>query len=348
MHIERLGVALFLSFVASACSSGSDFQVASDTGSTDDAATTDSLVTGDADAGVDPCADEPGKAKFCVTVNAEVGPAYTSAATSLGLDGKGLLKVYLYDKDPSTGTKEAPIPPVATLRYGAIGEKLAIDKLPVTLVDSVAKSGTYWVIGSFADAERPETDGANRVGDFVSVPLAYDKKTAKATWAKLDMVVGKTTRQNLKLYPLRRVDLELRVGKEISDMLATGKYLANGDGPLLVMLYDGVLGGAGEAVQFGDVIPCVTTKPKELAPKPVPVSFLTAVTGSHNVLTGLVDFPGDGFPNRGTFLCDYAGTTIPKIDIKGSEWVASATVRLITIYDAYEAADPVIDTLVCK
>lgn len=337
--------------LALGCSASSDFVVGGeDTGGTGSDADTDSGSPGDATPDApDPCADEAGKAKFCLTVTAETGPGYAGdVAAKMGLDGKGLLRVYLYDKDPATATKEAPILPVATLRYGAIGEKIGIEKLPVKIVDSVAKAGTYWVIGSFADADRPEADGTARAGDFLSQPTSYDTK-GKPSWLKLEVTAGKTTKETLKLYPMRRLDLELRIAAPVVDAIKAGKVQANGDGPVLVMVYDGVLGGAGEKVHFGDLIPCVATNPKVgLTPSPVYTSVLTPVTGAHNVFAGLVDFPGDGFPNRGTFLPDLSGATVPTVDIKSSEWAASTTVRFTTIYDGYAPADPVVDTLVCK
>lgn len=337
-----------------ACSSTSDFVVGGDdTGTTNDGGS--DLGDGadaPAETAVDPCVDEAGKAKFCLTINAESGPGYTSdVAAKMGLDGKGLLRVYLYDKDPSLGTPSAPIPPVATLRYGAIGEKVGIDKLPVKIVDSVAKPGTYWVIGSFADADRAETDGEPRPGDFLSQPLAYDTK-GKASWLKLDVAMGKTTKETVKLYPMRRLDLELRLAASVVETIKAGKVQANGDGPVLVMVYDGILGGAGEKVLSGNLLPCVATNPKSgLTPTPVNLSLLTAVTGKHNVFAGLVDFPGDGFPNRGTFLSDTSdavGSTIPTVDLKSSDWSAAATVRLTSIYDPYLPTDPIVDTVVCK
>ncbi len=344
MHIERLSLALLVTAAASACSSGSDFQVASDTGGADDAATSDSLGTGDADGAVDPCADEPGKAKFCVTVTAEVGPGYSSTtASTLGLDGKGLLKVFLYDKDPSAGTATAPVVPVATLRYGAIGEKIAIDKLPVTLVDTVAKAGTYWVIGTFGDADRPESDSVAHPGDFVSVPETFDSKL-KAVWSKLDVAKDKTTRHSLKLYPMRRLDLELRVASELGAAIRDGKYLANGDGPVLVILYDGTLGGASQVIRWSDVTPCVPTRPKEVLATATTVSIVTPVVGAHSVFAGLLDFPGDTFPPRGMFLPD---PTPIKVDIKGADWTASAVVRFTNVADPYLPGDPVVDALSC-
>lgn len=349
MHLERLGVALLLSFVASACSSGSDFQVASDTGATDDAATTDSLVTGDVDAdtATDPCANEPGKAKFCVTVTAEAGPGYAAgAASTLGIDGKGLLKVYLYDKDPGTNSATTPVVPVATLRYGAIGEKIAIDKLPVTLVDTVAKPGTYWAIGVFGDADRPESDTQARAGDFVSVPTAFDGK-AKALWPKLELSAGKTTRQELKLYPMRRLDLEVRVATDVSNAIRDGKFLANGDGPVVVLLYDGVFGEVSQVLRWAEVLPCAATYPKDPLAKPVKVSVVTPIVGPHNLFVGLVDYAGADFPARGTFVCD-GGASPPKVDLKPTDWIATAPARLTSILDPYYPTDPVVDTLTCK
>lgn len=345
-------VALPLVALLGAGCSSSDFVVGGDdSGGGGNDADADSGTLGDTspDTAVDPCADEPGKAKFCLTVSAEPGPGYAAdVAAKLGLDGKGFLKIFLYDKDPSGGTKDAPVPPVATLRYGAIGEKIAIDKLPVKVVDGVAKAGTYWVIGSFADADRPEADSMPRPGDFLSQPVAYDTK-GKASWLKLDVAMGKTTKETVKLYPMRRLDLELRLAAPVVESIKAGKVQANGDGPVLVMLYDGVLGGAGEKVHFGELIPCVATNPKSgLTPTPVYTSVVTPITGTHNVFAGLVDFPGDGFPNRGTFLPELSGTAVPNVDIKPSEWVASATVRFTAIYDAYGPSDPVVDSLVCK
>ncbi len=333
------------------CSSGDAFQVADDTGS----AATDSATDSASDAGdgavdaapADPCADEAGKTKICLQIVTEgARPAYgTSAATSLAIDGKGQLQVFVFDKDPAVSTSDTPVLPVRVLRPTT--DKIGLDKLPLTLTDVLPGPGSFWFIAAFADADRGPGDTASRAGDFVSAPLGFDKK-GRATWQKLDVVTGKTGRDTLKIRALRRLDLTITAAETVVALAKSGTYVINGDGPAIVYIYDGLL-GKDETVLAADFTACLELKPKAFPPPMVLAPMLTTVVGSHNIFVGQPDWQGcTDFPCRGT-LMSATEAPLPTVDIKGDQWISTGNVRIVQAWDPYLTTDaPKTDTVRCK
>jgi hypothetical protein len=361
----KLALSLLFGLCATACSSA-DFAVSGeDSGGTgsDSIATDDtgsSSTESGVDAYVDPCAPEPGIAKFCVDVKLEHSdhPGYdaTSGAASLGIDGKGIVYVSLFDKDPASDPMGGAAPvPKAVLQYPPaehVDERADIDKsLPLTLAGRAAP-GTYWVITQFADSEAKRGMGEAAVlpGDFVIVPNV-NTTTRKTEYPKLTLTTGETGRVEQKLRPYRRVDVDMGVTGEFAGKAMTNTSI-HGDGPVLFAIYDGDFNAKTPTILSLATFPCVAIHPAKIPPDRTPATFGTTVDGEHNLFAMLFDYTIDTKPttygNIYTQTMSGGVTPIPKVNISATSWVSSAKADFATEYFAYDAATAPTDSLTCK
>jgi len=366
----KLGLLLLLGSAAVACSSG-DFTVsaAADSGSDQDSTATDAAEDSSAtdtaiDTAIDPCAPEPGVAKFCVDVRLDHAehPGYDagSGAAALGIDGKGVVYVSLFDKDPAVDVAAggtAP-KPVAVLQYPPVdhvGAEATIDTdltvSPITL-SGRATPGTYWVITQFTDSKATRTTGEGGVlaGDFVIVP-SVDPTTRKALYPKVTLTAGATGRVEQRLFPYRRIDVTLGVAAELASAAMANPNI-HGDGPVLFAIYEGDISAKPPNILSVGSWPCAKMNPAHTPPSTVGASFGTTVDGMHKLFAILFDYKVD-IAGRANLLVQtsdgIAGRPIPKVNISTTSWVSSAKADFIVDYDAYDpsAPPPMPDTLVC-
>ncbi|MGZ3455605.1 MAG: hypothetical protein ACXWUG_09660 [Polyangiales bacterium] len=360
----KLALSLLLGFSAMACSSG-DFAVSG--AGVDDGGTGDSLATDDSgsssdvatDTFVDPCAPEMGISKFCVDVKLERPdhPSYDAAsgATPLGIDGKGIVYVSLFDKDPAADLMGAAPPvPKAVLQYPPadhVGEEADIDKdLPITLTGR-APAGTYWVITQFADNKtitRMSGESGVLPGDFVIVPNV-NATTRKAEYPKLTLADGTTGRAEQKLRPFRRVNVDMGVTADLSSQAMTNPTI-HGDGPVLFAIYDGDINAKPANVLSVSTWPCMAVNPGKLPPTRALASFGTTVDGEHNLLAVLFDYKVDLMGMANLYVQTTAGGVIPipKVNISATSWVSSTKADFAAVYFPYDATTSVSDKNTCK
>jgi hypothetical protein len=362
----KLALSLLLGFAAIGCSSA-DFAVSGDDGGgtgNDSSATDDTGGTGTeggADTVVDPCAPEMGIAKFCVDVSLEHKdhPGYdaTSGAGPLGIDGKGIVYVALYDKDPAADLMGGPAPtPKAVLQYPPaehVTDEADIDKsLPLTLTGR-APAGTYWVITQFADSKAKRGVGEAGVlpGDFVIVP-SVDATTRRTEYPKLTLTDGTTGRSEQKLRPYRRVDVDLGAGPDVASQAMTNPTI-HGDGPVLFAIYDGDFNAKPSPnILSVSLWPCAALKPSNNPPIRASASFGTTVDGEHNLFAVLFDYKTDikATTQGNIYTQTVSGmlAPIPKVNISSTSWVSSTKTDVTAIYYPYDASAAVSDTLTCK
>ncbi len=325
----------FAAIVVVGCSSSS-FTIApgSDSGVGTDSAVED--VGGDT--AVDPCQAVADRATFCVQV-AKVGahPTYdlASGAGSLGLDGKGVLRVFLFSSDPSVSPTPAP---AATITYPKSGT-LDIDAdLPVTIADSLPE-GNYWFQVAFEDNPTRAKTSPEPIlgGDFTTVP-SVDPETRKSVYPSKTLVKGKAEVVPVTIQPLRLVSTSMQVTKELHDLAKLNANI-HGDGPTIFVLYDGVITDKKFISAAYGSPDCVWINPVE-APS-VTVNFTTVVTGSHKMLGVLFDyetaFAAADFPGRGSIVTSTgeAGTRpAPTVTISDSSWTASANADMAFVNKA--------------
>lgn len=336
--------AVFVVAVASGCTSA-NFNVAPGGGGDGgDSAISGGDVLDDtppAETPVDPCAPVAGVAKFCVKIaGAAAHPGYdsTSNADKLGVDGRGVVKVYLFSSDP--GLKTPGLLPAATITYPSSGE-ISIDKdVPLT-IDDAAPEGTYWFFVTFQDSTAPRGSGAEVAspGDFILVPTVEGEKEV---FPQVTLTKGTTQSTDIPLLrPVRRVDADVVVGTKLH-LDASANPNIHGDGPMQFLLYDGDLSGGFKTANFVDIAyskDCINVNPK-VAPT-VPVSFGVAVDGSHKLFAALFDYaiPSSAdYPGKGTMYTAAVGTEVPFINIGTTTWTTPVLVKLVAD-DAYGPTD---------
>lgn len=351
--------ALLLSLVgtALACSS-SNFDVS--TGSSEDAGDDGQQTSetsggdGDVDGAVDPCAADPSSAKFCVDVALESKshPGYGgAAASSLGIDGKGIVYVALFDTDPAAATGTTSPTPKAVLQYPPpekIGAEADVDKdLPLTLAGS-APPGKYWAIGYFADSKATRGSGSDAIlpGDYVIVP-PLDAMTKKVKWPTMTLSTGATARLDkpMKLRPVRRVDVALTETDSLRAQ-ASANEMIHGDGPVMFALWDGSDLGGSATVVDAQYVKCVATKPKETNP-PINVSFGTTVVDTHNITAILFDYNFDLKSGSNLLSPTKTGAApaVATVSLGADQWTANTTVYLDKVIIPAPPATP--DPLIC-
>lgn len=335
-----------LAALAAGCSSG-DFAVP--------AATSDGGSDATPSGACDPV---PGVAKFCVNVTVSANrPSYDGAsqANQLGIDGAGVLYVYLYDKDPSPETKDPTQPsvnPISTLRFpdsANVGAELKIDAdLPKTLAGTAAPN-KYWVIATFQDNKalpRTAETGGILPGDFVHVPIITGKK---ADYPTLVLETGKTAKIDVVMRPYHRVVANVRVDPK-SDLakIALVNRTVHGDGPMLFVLYANGVSITDKSVQAVSLSQtgCVNVKPSIVSPPTVAVPFGTWAEGGLQVLGALVDYPGNSFPTPGMLTSDLSSP--PIVQIAPSTWSSAVEVPLNTLLTPYPATSTTPDPYVCN
>lgn len=357
----KLALSLLFGLCVSACSSA-DFAVGPEDGATsgdDSIATDDTGSTSEAavDAYVDPCAPEPGSAKFCIDVKLEHSehPGYDAASgsPSLGIDGKGIVYVSLFDKDPALDAMGGPAPvPKAVLQFPPadhVGDEADIDKdLPLTMTGRAA-AGTYWVITQFADSKATRGMGEAGVlpGDFVIVPNV-NTSTRKAEYPKLTLTNGTTGRSEQKLRPYRRVDVDVGITAELATKAMTDPSI-HGDGPALFAVYDGDFNIKTPTILSVATFPCLAIHPATIPPLRTNARFGTTVDGEHNLFAMIFDYTID--TKSGTKGNIYTQTVssmgpIPKVNISATSWVSTATANFASVYFPYDEGGT--DSLTCK
>jgi len=341
---------------AVACSSSSDFRVAAeDSGSDTNDGGVDTAPSNDggADTAVDPCASDPGEARFCVSIDTDkVHPGYDaiSGAETLKIDGSGVVFVFMYDKDPNTIGPTEVVTPVV-LQYPPkekIGAEVKVADMPVTIAGS-APEKDYWIVASFEDntadaAKRGAGEAQLLAGDFVFIPKL--NADSKYDWPKVTLKRGTTQKLSLQLKPYRFVSVDLTTSSDFTTKYPKTTYGINGDGPAIFAIYDGTLGSGSETVLDFDSVKCVKMDPYAFTPPVLKLGFGTVLDGSHKLLVAVLDYEGKPFPGNGTLMTPI-DSTAPMVNISTSSWISSAgLVRLTTVSKPYAVGERV-DPLTC-
>jgi hypothetical protein len=303
------------------------------------------------DGGADPCAPVDGIAKFCITVNPTAHPGYDSStgASSLGLDGKGMLQLLLFSQDPA---QHKTTPTIITYPPGESPAEVDIDQdFPITIAAPVTVPGTYWFVAVFEDDTTTTRDvtlaDSSLPGDFETVPsfdASFNFILPQAT-----LTAGSTTPKTLDIDPVRQVvaDVTPTLGLRT---LKTGNSSIHGDGPMEFVLYDGAI-DAPTVLGLAVSNKCVKLFDPGPTGYPIRAPFNTFVTGHHSVLGVLFDYPvaaGAPFPSDGTILSPTKDTVdkIPTVDI-GSAWSTEVEVALSQVPKPYPNGSTVPDGNVC-
>jgi hypothetical protein len=353
----RLTIALGLStaFLAACSSASFDMPAApvTDSGNGSDAADVP-LVPDEAgaDAALAPCPTSPDEATFCVGVSLPTSrPGYgpSSGATSLGLDGAGVVFVYLFDKDPGASTTGGTAP-IATLQYPPatkIGSEVHVDKDFPVRVSGSAPPGTYWISASFQDSKTARDAGLSALlpGDYVLAPTTLDKK---AIYPKVTLEKGKAGTLEVLLKPRRRVDVNLS-SAGLLPYTASGNPTIHGDGPVLFALYDGdLLAGTGKFVDVS-YVPCATLPLKSGVPATT-VSFGVTLDAQHEIFAELFDYEVPTTPDgsaQGTISTPLSGADVAVVTPVETSWIATADLKFTDIWSAYPATSDKPDPLHC-
>jgi len=355
----RLHFALAIPFLVACSSANFDLPPSpeADSGNGTDTASADTQTPPPVDVGVDtaigPCPTSPSEATFCVGVSLPVNrPGYGagSGAVDLGIDGSGVVFVYLYDKDPGADTTGRTTP-IAILQYPPetkIGSEANVDKdFPVRVTGS-APAGTYWVAASFQDSKAPRDAGLAALlpGDFQLVPVALDKK---AIYPKVTLEKGKAGTLDVLLRPRRRIDAKLSSAGLLPYTASTNPTI-HGDGPVLFALYDGdLLAGTGKFVDFA-YVPCGVLPLKPGAP-PSMVSFGAAIDAQHKLFGEIFDYEVPSTPDGtapGTIAAPLTGTDVAIVTPVEKSWIATTDVKFTDVWSAYASTSDKTDTLHCK
>lgn len=299
-----------------------------------------------------PCAPEPGVAKYCVTLGLIAPrPNYDGAslASSLDIDGKGVLNVYLYDQDPSPATgSTTPAPqPVATLTLPTkTGGEIDLAKDFPTTLAGTAVPKEYWVVAVFKDnksATRPTDNGGLYPGDFLQVPDIVGKK---ANFPKITLVEGQVAKLDLTLRPYRAITVNLSTSSDLH-LRTSANATVHGDGPMLLLLYQGGANVMDENVAPLSIstVPCVALKPSAPTPPTPRVSFGTWVEGGLQLVAALVDYPGATFPTPDMLTSDMLSP--PVVQVSPSTWASTVAVAMTTLLNPYPASSSHPDPYVC-
>ncbi|MBI2390703.1 MAG: hypothetical protein HYV09_14025 [Deltaproteobacteria bacterium] len=261
----------------------------------------DSQVADEADAAPPTPKCNPGKdgkANVCVRVlRGAEGPSITADAKTLfGLDGRGAVLVGLSAVKPGRELAFVAQTWLPTESSGA--GKLAATELP-KVAELAVPPGTYWAFAVFRDQEpfmRPGVAVGDYVPRFVELP-------------QVTVTAGMGVDLDMRLYPVRAVDVELRL-----NTTAAG----SGAGPARLWLV-----AEGKKIVGEGGAPCV-----ELAGGHTElVRVFTNYTGELDVAAALFDFNSVGedgsglvptFP-PGTLYAEPAGNTVK---VAEGEWLA--------------------------
>lgn len=247
----------------------------------------DAKIAGDAGDAADTCEVLPGQqgGTFCIRIEADAKhPAYdANAEHAYQIDGKGRLKVYLFDQNP--GDTDAV--PKATIEYPReVGVEMDVKQFPVT-VKGIAKAGPYWIVAVFEDkvAARPQIL-AYQVGDYVTTP-SFDARLA-AIFPQVILREGEAQTQTLHLRTVRRIDLTFQAAYLPTERSNPQFPWIWGNGPALALLHD----GTADKGTFLDVaiISCADLNAKDANSAPFRTSAMTTIDGAHKLIALLYDY----------------------------------------------------------
>jgi hypothetical protein len=345
------GLVLALSIAAASACSSADLVVADpqDGGGTG----TDTAGPG-SDTAVDPCAVVDGVAKFCLTVDrVATHPSYdrSTGAEGLGIDGKGIFKIYLFKEDPGPAIATGKvIDPIGILDYPGGDAEVSIDSMPITIAGaSLPQRSWFIVVFQDSKAARTASGTGTLAGDFVLLPKVGEDKVTH--YPDVTLVNGTTQTVHVELKPLRTVSAAMSPSAELVTRQKANPTI-HGDGPLAFLMFDGDLASATPSILDVSFIDCVDFF--KATTFPLNVSFTTTTEGSHNLLAVLFDYdypPPKDFPGKGNIFSPTAdaGPTAPrlaKVNVSAGTWTASTEVTLAFV-DAYTTERP-IDPHVCR
>ena len=243
-----------------------------------DAATDDLEATVAADASptgvptTPPCAPgKDGKANVCVRVlRGADGPSIAAdSKASWGLDGHGAVLIGLAAVMPSARNVAFVAQTWLPSESSGAG-KLAVSELP-KLVEMSVPPGAYWAFAVFRDQEpymRPGLAIGDYVPRLVELPM-------------VNVVAGDGLHVDVKLYPVRAIDVEVR---------ATATPVGSGTGPARLWLVDdkkNVLGEGGA--------PCLDLS----GGRAEVVRLFTTYTGPMEIAGALFDYGAVGDDGSG-------------------------------------------------
>lgn len=308
----RLGLACGVACLALVSCNGGAFTSAPVASASPDAAPS-ADAAGDAGA----CVSPDGNPVFCVTVSVAGGhPGYDGAAapTELGIDGKGIVHLYVYDKSPF-GTDGGGAKVVLQIPYPADGSEVSIDALPATFIAKPSAPGKYFFIAVFQDAKGSREFINARPGDFIS-PMVRP--------VAADVAAGQGANVALAIEAMRGIPLEVGVDRAA---LGVAANRVKGYGPSVIATFDGAFSLDNlQGFQYG---PCLDVQ-GTLHQYPV---IATQLVGKHRVALFLSDYQSQaGFPAPGTLYNGKGGAELTftganigaDMTIDAAQWVMPA------------------------
>ncbi len=259
-----------------------------------------------ADAGVPGCtAGKDGKGNVCVRVlRAADGPSISADSKALfGLDGHGAVLIGLASVKPSA--REVAFVAQTWFPTESSGAgKLAATELP-KIAELPVAPGTYWAFAMFRDQE-PFVRPGMAIGDYVPRLVELPQVT---------VTEGSGVQVDVKLYPVRAVDVEVRV---------TTVAAGNSVGPARFWMVDEskkIIGEGGA--------PCLDLS----SGRSEVVRLFTTYTGTFETAGALFDFSHAGDDGSGAVPTlppgtVYAGPSGNSLKITEGDWLAPARKRL--------------------
>ncbi|MFI5302732.1 MAG: hypothetical protein ACHREM_31975 [Polyangiales bacterium] len=232
------------------------------------------LEAGSVDGGA-PCppSTTSGKAHLCVTVGVGTpGPAAAIDATSLGIDGTGVLVVGLAGVASGPPTADTKYTAFAELPSVASGATLHVADLPKT-VEIDVEPGTYYVAAAFRDSA-PFDRKTAAVGDYVQPVLSGAGLPTVTAIAGVGQSAPPIT-----LAPVRGVDATFQLGAALS-------FPGSGAGPLVARMTESGSTNVAALAAFE----CVDLA--YAGPKTVRL-FLTSDASDFEVRAALFDYAKD-------------------------------------------------------
>lgn len=277
-----------------------------DSATTDpDAPKADGLI---ADAGPEPkcAAGKDGKGNVCVrVVRAAEGPSISAdTKTMFGLDGHGAVLIGLASVKPSARGEVAFVAQTWFPTESSGAGKLAASELP-KVAEIAVPAGTYWAFAMFRDQEPFMRPGLT-IGDYVP---------RMAELPQVTVGEGAGANVDVKLYPVRGVDVEVRV---------TTSAAGSGAGPSRFWMVDETKKIVGEGGAS-----CLDLS----GGKTEVVRLFTTYTGTFGVAGALFDFSPAGDDGSGSVPSLPPGTLYDDpsgnyVKITEGDWIAPTKKRV--------------------
>jgi hypothetical protein len=307
-----------------------------------------------------PCEPTAGKGTLCATIHTDpkdppIGyDPIIGGVSTLGVNGKGSLVLYLFNQDPTGGCNPyVNLVPTSTIQVPPSGQtgEITVDQLPLTVV-ATAPPGQYWVFAYFQD-DGPPPIGTKlmRRGTGINSILAGDLVTpvevSTATYPTVTLKTEETTVIQIALEPLFGLEVEFEPTTGLESQAASDTSI-KGDGPASIIVFDGtgITDPTGDFLSFA-AIACVDLDLQGKA-KSVTAVAPVVTTGTHQIYGSIYDYaPPDVCGNplpAGTLESNENG--IP-VTISTTSWTSSVVLPILGLGPFGSGADSGVAPALC-